>query len=274
MKDLVRRDLEASAVSSTNLRNQTVEWEQGASLILHFTAQDPSIDQHTRELAILIFKQIFKTLNHKIAGAARSKLYAVVCLQIAAKYEGKYDGTGYAGSLGADLLSPSHIVAAMEGACDLNDILQTEIEILNSLDFRILFATPISIAGLILHAADPTFDFGVVKQKAEVILNFCLLDFQLCVGGDFCSFSLAVAAVVVSLRKLGWDQFAQDLIEFIQDAGTESGLGTSVIKQECYPEVDEEVWKLLVAQAVDCIGYLESRLDGTEAVEPRKGALY
>ena len=161
LKDLVRRDLEANALSATNLRNQSEEWEQGASLILQFSSQDSCIDQHTRELAILIFKQVFKVLNHKMTSQDKVKVHAVICLQIAAKYEGKYDGTGYAGELGADLLNPTYLVSLFDGVA-VGDILQAEIEILNCLDFRILFATPISIANQILHAADPSFDFSAV----------------------------------------------------------------------------------------------------------------
>ena len=114
---------------------------------------------------------MYRHLHHQICKTKEKlKLYALICFQIATKINGKYDGIGYGailgqGALKAHILHPCSIAKETDFNFDIKTFPTIEMEILFQLKFRIQMPSPYEIAVLVLHCADPTFDFSSVTER-------------------------------------------------------------------------------------------------------------
>lgn len=172
-------------------------------------------------MAVLLFREVAILFKPEIGGdLTLQKLYAIVCLQIAAKLEGRYEGFGFGAvagkaSLKTGLLCPLNIIRSLNFSYEIEKIAETEQKILSTLNFKLSLSTPLELANLMLFLADPTFDYSVINDKLTSILTFCLVDSDLALTSHFTSFSLALASIIVTLDRLRWHQFLNDFITFM-----------------------------------------------------------
>ena len=126
--------------------------------------------------------------------------YALVCLRIAAKYEGH----DYQNMVG--VTSVMTILGFLDYQCEIEDLVQTELTILmDCLDFIVPRPTQISMAKLILYMADPSFNFEPLIEKLIPIQQYALLDSDIQLINfkngqqNYTLFSLTIAGIYLSL---------------------------------------------------------------------------
>ena len=126
--------------------------------------------------------------------------YALVCLRIAAKYEGH----DYQNMVG--VTSVMTILGFLDYQCEIEDLVQTELTILKDcLDFIVPRPTQISMAKLILYMADPSFNFEPLIDKLIPIQQYALLDSDIQLINfkneqqNYTLLSLTIAGIYLSL---------------------------------------------------------------------------
>lgn len=119
-----------------------------------------------------------------------------------------------------------------------------------------------------LFLADPTFDYSVIQDKLNSILNFCQIDQDLAINFHFTSFAIAFASILVTLERLQWLQFRNDFTTFMSYSETEGAadnrIAPSVFSLPEWPKyVNATTWQLLIAQGIECVEVIKSKLDGS-----------
>ena len=97
---------------------------------------------------------------------------------------------------------------------------------------------------MILHSADPSFDFGSFSDKLEVLLNFCMLDCEICVQSDFSMFAIAVSCILITLDHLQWHDFASELESFVSN--WEGGLSSLMFELDSFSEITQDLWMHII----------------------------
>lgn len=198
-------------------------WEDLVSFLINYSYKDQSesICDETRQRAIHILKQYFLTKkDHSTDLNLDLQLSAIVCIVLACKHMGKFEGNGFGyevqmNSLKTNILSPMTIVQYLEFKIEVEDIAKKELEILQCLNFRMESVTPLEVSRLLLFLADPTFDYTVIMGKLTAIINFCLIDADINLRSGFSAFSIGLASTLLTFERMHWDQFHADFMEFL-----------------------------------------------------------
>lgn len=123
---------------------------------------------------------------------------------------GKYEGNGYGyvvgkNSLKASILNVMTIFQYLDFKIQIEDVAKKELEMLKCLEFRLESVTPLEISSLVLFLADPTFDYSVIMGKLTAIINFCMIDADICLRSGLSSFSIGLASTLITLKRMKWD---------------------------------------------------------------------
>ncbi len=128
-------------------------------------------------------------------------MYGLICLQLAAKMDGKYAGEGYGsivgeGCLKNTVLHPLSIIKETGFVCSLKDLSSIELHILSTMGYKLVMSTPLEIAKSVLYVANPLYDYSAILEKLSAIITFSLIDTQIGLNSDFSMFSIGIGSVL------------------------------------------------------------------------------
>jgi len=161
--------------------------------------------------------------NKKVSHLNVLELVGTVSIGIALKYlEGK-------------TLTPKHIFHMLDRNFTVDSIVTTELFLLNCLDWKLSLPTPSEISRALLVQScevSPT----KLEEMGDNFAALCLANEELCKEGDLL---ISVGSLACAMDKLGFGQFQNDWLEWIEKTQCLSANDVLHYKQKVYKALTE-----------------------------------